>query len=1011
MMDCLRKVLCIDRILRVLICTGVVCLMVVGCMPENIVLPGGDSDASAPSLEVSVPDGAVDYFAQGFSFARTADEVSMIFRVAEDWTVKVVDADGQPVTWCSLSSSLGSAGLHEMKVRVEENAGMDSRSARIMLMSFENASKVAVIEVHQDGVVISVPDGYTDYFAEELILDYRAGEAEVVFSVNVDWPMQFMVTDKEAAAWCSVEQSSSKDGLHKVKVHVTKNDTYGHRSATLRLMCDTVRMGDVRVIQNQENAILLGSRDYNVSADATTIEVALSANVDFEYTILDAGWVREQQAATRGLTTHKMVFEVDANPSHRSRSAQIVFRNSEHAVSDTLTLVQKGLVPKVTVPEGYTDYFTQGLEFDHMSDEAEVTFQVNVEWSLSVDGGASWLSVEPSSGAAGIQTVTVRVTENEQAVSRMATISLMGDTGNLATIEVKQEKKIFSLSRTTYSVSCEEGSINVELNANIDFEYKIIDADWIREQQSSHSQTKHSFVFGYDANTSVKGRNAQIVFYNSEYAISDTLKINQANVVEAVDLGLSVKWAPHNVGAESPEDYGGYYAWGETEEKSDYSWATYKWGDGNSFTKYSTADENNILDPEDDVASVLWGGDWRMPTLDDVRELQRMCTWEWTSVNGVNGYNVTAPNGNSIFFPAAGYRDGWGIYERKLYGDYRSATLYSNSAAYSLNFDSDRHEFKSGYRYLGLTVRPVSGDRLEDITVITEFVMNITEGGAKLSGTITNSSQSLTCGFIYGTTSSLSSTSGIKKSTTSKGDYSVSVTGLKGNTTYYYRAYVIVNGEYRYGEVKSFTTKHSEDNSNTDTDTDNIEAVDLGLSVKWASCNVGAESPEEYGDYFAWGETEPKSDYSWSTYKWCNGSYDTQTKYCTSSSYGTVDNKTVLDPEDDAATANWGGSWRMPTWDEIKELCNKCTWTWTMVNGVNGQKITGPNGNSIFLPATGYREGTEFSSRGSYGDYWPGTLREGRSYDAYYIYFGSDGWEWSGNFRYKGRSVRPVADY
>ena len=131
------------------------------------------------------------------------------------------------------------------------------------------------------------------------------------------------------------------------------------------------------------------------------------------------------------------------------------------------------------------------------------------------------------------------------------------------------------------------------------------------------------------------------------------------------------------------------------------------------------------------------------------------------------------------------------------------------------------------------------------------------------------------------------------------------------------------------------------------------EAVDLGLSVKWANVNVGAISPEDYGDYFAWGETELKTDYSWSTYKFELGTDENGpfSKYVTNSSYGTVDNKTVLDPEDDAAHVNWGGSWRMPTDAEWTELRTKCTWTWT--SEVNGMLVTGPNGKSIFLPAAG----------------------------------------------------------
>ena len=186
------------------------------------------------------------------------------------------------------------------------------------------------------------------------------------------------------------------------------------------------------------------------------------------------------------------------------------------------------------------------------------------------------------------------------------------------------------------------------------------------------------------------------------------------------------------------------------------------------------------------------------------------------------------------------------------------------------------------------------------------------------------------------------------------------------------------------------------------------EAIDLGLSVKWASCNVGATAPEEYGGYYAWGETEEKSDYYWETYKYCNGSSTSMTKYCTSSSYGTVDNKTTLEPTDDVATVNWGGSWRMPTIEEQEELISKCTWQWTTLNGVNGYRVTGPNGNSIFLPAAGYRYGTEANGQGS-GGYWSGSLLSYNSDGAYGLGFSSGGYGWSyGDPRYYGHTVRPV---
>ena len=195
--------------------------------------------------------------------------------------------------------------------------------------------------------------------------------------------------------------------------------------------------------------------------------------------------------------------------------------------------------------------------------------------------------------------------------------------------------------------------------------------------------------------------------------------------------------------------------------------------------------------------------------------------------------------------------------------------------------------------------------------------------------------------------------------------------------------------------------------------TDNHEWVDLGLpsGTLWATCNVGANAPEEYGDYFAWGETAPKDYYDWSTYKWCNGSYTTMTKYCTNSSYGYngfTDGKTELDPEDDAAHVNWGPSWRMPTTEQQRELYEKCSSTWTTLNGVNGRLFTGPNGNTLFLPAAGYRLDESLSGEGSYGYYWSRTLDPDYSSSSYYLYFNPGGVHWYNYRRYSGFAVRAV---
>ena len=386
-----------------------------------------------------------------------------------------------------------------------------------------------------------------------------------------------------------------------------------------------------------------------------------------------------------------------------------------------------------------------------------------------------------------------------------------------------------------------------------------------------------------------------------------------------VDLGLpsGTLWADRNVGADSPEAYGDYFAWGETEPKRAYTWYTYKWcqGDYDTMTKYctdsscGTVDNKTVLDLEDDAAYVNMGTEWRMPSYDEQKELINKCTWIWTTQNGTNGYKVTGPNGNSIFLPAAGYRYGGSLDAAGSYGYCWSASLpeSSPSDAWDLHFSSDNPVTNNYSRYYGFTVRAVAAVTKEPIPEVNK--------------------------------------------------------------------------------------------------------VDLGLpsGTLWADRNVGADSPEAYGDYFAWGETTTKSTYNWSTYKWCQGDYDTMTKYCTNSFYGTVDNKTVLDLEDDAAYVNMGAEWRMPTYDEQEELRNNCTWTWTTQNGTNGYKVTGPNGNSIFLPAAGYRYDSHLSRAGSDGYYWSVSLHE--VYPSYVVslYFYSSEHYPQTYHRYYGQSVRAVA--
>ena len=190
--------------------------------------------------------------------------------------------------------------------------------------------------------------------------------------------------------------------------------------------------------------------------------------------------------------------------------------------------------------------------------------------------------------------------------------------------------------------------------------------------------------------------------------------------------------------------------------------------------------------------------------------------------------------------------------------------------------------------------------------------------------------------------------------------------------------------------------------------------VDLGLpsGLLWATRNVGASSPEEYGDYFAWAETQPKSVYEWSTYLYtCNNDEDGMTKYCNNSNYGCngyTDNLTLLQSGDDAATSNWGDGARTPTYAEWQELYNTCTSVWTTLNGVNGRCFTGPNGNTLFLPAAGCVLELGFWLTGSRGLYWSSSLNTNSPECARCFGFDSDFSSISIDPRLDGHSIRPV---
>ena len=460
-----------------------------------------------------------------------------------------------------------------------------------------------------------------------------------------------------------------------------------------------------------------------------------------------------------------------------------------------------------------------------------------------------------------------------------------------------------------------------------------------------------------------------------------------------VDLNLpsGTLWATCNVGADTPEGYGDYFAWAETQPKDYYYWNTYQYSNGGYdygeeefypyLTKYYFYNVNydlTTLLPEDDAAAANWGADWRMPKKDEWQELLDNTTVTWTTQNGVNGRLFTASNGNSLFLPAAGSRSYSSLNYAGSSGRYWSSSLYTDERnAWELRFSSGTPSLGIGGRYCGQSIRPV---RCKNS--IINVSANPTEGGVVSGGGTymdhTSCTVSVTANEGYGFVCWIEDGEAISTEPT----YTFIV---NGNRDLVACLYSYISGAYHY--------------------------VDLGLpsGTLWATCNVGAENPEDYGNRFAWGETATKDTYDWSTYQYCMGSYNTLTKYSiefydwqcecyTNSGYnGFTDDLTTLLPEDDAATANWGSGWRMPTQAEFQELLDNTTSIWGALNGVNGRLFTATNGNSIFMPGAGL--------------YWSSSLgshprwASGLAFDSGFAIGCDASWVEDRDF---GRPVRPV---
>ncbi len=541
----------------------------------------------------------------------------------------------------------------------------------------------------------------------------------------------------------------------------------------------------------------------------------------------------------------------------------------------------------------------------------------------------------------------------------------------------------------------------------------------------------HRFVSWSDGVTT----NPRTITVTGDSTLTANFTYSCINGHEYVDLGLpsGVLWATCNVGSDAPEECGSYFAWGETQPK-----------DTNSYHNYSYTKTPSVLPYERDAASANWGSNWRMPTKAEFDELLAECTWTWTTNynnTGKKGYIVQSKasnNTNSIFLPTAGYKEDTDISYTESHGQYwASSRCYSSYTYYGyyLDFSSSYQEVYFMDRHLGLTIRPVCSSTTDND--IQKYAITLSVNDSQM-GTVTGEGA-----YLGGETATLTATpnDGYVFKRWSDGDVtnprSITVTeslNLKAEFEIpYYTITVSVNdntmgavtggGTYQATKIATLTaTPNSgyafkcwsdgittnpreitviEDTSLTaffySTFIDGHEFVDLGLTsgTLWATCNVGASTPEQYGNYFAWGETQTKNVYSTSTYTYGN-------------------NPTCLPLTNDVANVMWEGCWRMPTKAEYNELLIECYWSWTNNYNNTGRKgyiiqsmISGST-NHIFLPASGFCYESSLYYAGENGYYMSSSIGDDDPNSAYFLGFNSNSKEISATYRYCGVSVRPV---
>lgn len=902
-------------------------------------------------------------------FSADGSSGSITFTANRDWTARANDS------WVSVSPSSGAAsdGAVTVTVRCNANTTYEDRSTTVTINMGDLSQTVTVKQPANKGIVL--PKQVFDLQSDTRSIDVEV-QANVQYSVSssVDW----------------IKQTGTKALTSKtLTFSIEENKTYDSREGKITIKPNegNVQEQVITVRQAQKDALIVEKTSYDMPYGGGEIEIKVEANVAFNVTP-NVDWLHYIQ--TKALSSSTVCIKVDENSTYSNREGKIEIAQQNGSLKHTITVKQGGRIAVTSVTLDKTSV--------KLKEGESVTLVATVKPDNATDKTVTWTSSEAAVASADASGKVTAIKEGSATITAKA-----GEKSATCSVIVKNDVPVNSveLNRTTLSLIAGETASLVATVKPDEATDKTV--TW------SSSDSQIASVDNQGKITAVAKGHASIIAKAGDKTATCIVFIKAKDYsapAGAVDLGLSVDWAEKNYGASLSSDIGGYYLWGDPAGTGKIGF-------------FDTPDVNLTSGTQYDIAQKNLGRGWRLPLKAELEELFAFCTKEASSVNGVSGVKLTGPSGNSIFIPLSGMgipKDGpagsYSISSRDK-GYLMSGESYKNSGsrfAWIYRFEQSGSAAWVSYNalYALFPIRPVY-EMLEDYVPVTSVTLNKTSLSLQEGESETLVATVLPDNATDDTV------------TWSSSDASIATVDNNGKVT------AIKDG------IVAVTAKASDKKSICSVTVKKVTvpdgAVDLGVVITradgstyrlfWAECNLGANNPEEFGYYYAWGETEIKNEYNWSTYKWYNSENGRISKYCTKSDKwdgaGEPDAKTILDPEDDAAHVCLGGKWRIPTNEEWQALKNNTNRVWTESNGIYGYMLTSKiNGNSIFLPASGSYNNNSLENTGIFGCYWSSSLSgtAGHPYRAWALYIskGTTNFSMTDPLRFPGYSIRPVTE-